>query len=316
MRSEHRALPPLEYFKIDRAAKILGCEIEDIFHWSMTGAIDLHLLFTDERKCYELEFADTGNLTFSVQEGSEYREGVSNILEEWHARNSLNRLIVIDGMVCGDYNRPWMEKSIVKIYIKPSYDGSTPYNKDYHSDRSHREAIPIGYFFTRVDSKMADSVINGLRVDEVKLAAYRSDGDYSGVALFTISMNSSDFINALRIEHEDVKKLQKHIFSGKLFDGDDAKVTPIKNNFDINPGTHEKKREEVYAAALYALFNWPEEFGVPSEYLNGIAANKFADVVINHSAFIFGKDDAPLGRDKISKLLSTAMKTGKVHKSK
>lgn len=34
-------LLPLEYCKLDRAARMLGCEVQDIIHWAAVGAIDL-----------------------------------------------------------------------------------------------------------------------------------------------------------------------------------------------------------------------------------------------------------------------------------
>jgi hypothetical protein len=46
------ALPhllPLEYCRIDRAARLLGCEVEDIIHWGVIGAIDLGYKLTNMR---------------------------------------------------------------------------------------------------------------------------------------------------------------------------------------------------------------------------------------------------------------------------
>lgn len=36
-------LLPLEYCKLDRAARLLGCEVDDLIHWGKIGAIDLCL---------------------------------------------------------------------------------------------------------------------------------------------------------------------------------------------------------------------------------------------------------------------------------
>lgn len=36
-------IPPLEYCRVERAVKILGCEIEDLLHWAVTEEISLML---------------------------------------------------------------------------------------------------------------------------------------------------------------------------------------------------------------------------------------------------------------------------------
>lgn len=42
-------LLPLEYCRIDRAARMLGCEVEDIIHWGSVGSIDLCCFLEDVR---------------------------------------------------------------------------------------------------------------------------------------------------------------------------------------------------------------------------------------------------------------------------
>ena len=49
-RSNSAPLLPLEYCSPERAARLLGCEVEDIFHWATVGAITLFAEF------YEYDF--------------------------------------------------------------------------------------------------------------------------------------------------------------------------------------------------------------------------------------------------------------------
>ncbi|MFM5542640.1 hypothetical protein ACET8K_10990 [Aeromonas veronii] len=49
-RSNSTPLLPLEYCSPERAARLLGCEVEDIFHWATVGAITLFAEF------YEYDF--------------------------------------------------------------------------------------------------------------------------------------------------------------------------------------------------------------------------------------------------------------------
>ncbi|MCH7349243.1 hypothetical protein [Aeromonas sp. MR7] len=45
--SNNKPLLPLEYCSPGRAAKLLGCEVEDIYHWADVGAINLYAQFRD-----------------------------------------------------------------------------------------------------------------------------------------------------------------------------------------------------------------------------------------------------------------------------
>lgn len=51
-KTKGRPLPPLlplEYCKLDRAARMLSCEVEDILHWGAIGAVKLHLMVDEDR---------------------------------------------------------------------------------------------------------------------------------------------------------------------------------------------------------------------------------------------------------------------------
>lgn len=43
-------IPALEYCKLDRASRLLGCEVEDLIHWFEVGAIDLCVRFYGNEK--------------------------------------------------------------------------------------------------------------------------------------------------------------------------------------------------------------------------------------------------------------------------
>ncbi|WP_270827876.1 MULTISPECIES: hypothetical protein [Aeromonas] len=312
---ELRTIPPLEYFKIDRAADILGCEIEDILHWNLTGATHLNIIFHETGRRYKLISAETNNIPFNVCEGVNTREDVIGILSEWHAENELNKSIHIFGMTCRDEKMKWIGRggySIVDIFIRstkdPCYDHLEP----------KREISPFGYFFALIDNKGINHLIKGECVDEFYIGAYLDGVSVadSNFAHFTLSMDGRELLNSLVIEYEEVKKLQYHIVRGKKFDCDASELSPFEKMHKNKRNHHEEKREEIYAAAFYALFNWSDELGVNSEQLQGVAANKITEAICNHSQFLFGSDNPILSREKISKLLGAAINTGKVHKSK
>ena len=54
-KTKGRPLPPLlplEYCKLDRAARMLDCELEDILHWAEIGVIDVKYKVTDQNRLY------------------------------------------------------------------------------------------------------------------------------------------------------------------------------------------------------------------------------------------------------------------------
>jgi hypothetical protein len=61
-------LLPLEYCTVDRAARLLNCEVEDIYHWLEIGAIDLYLNYDGAAKLSmeQVEMDDEG--LFSASE--------------------------------------------------------------------------------------------------------------------------------------------------------------------------------------------------------------------------------------------------------
>ncbi|MFQ1643967.1 hypothetical protein ACK39F_02140 [Aeromonas veronii] len=51
IKSTIQPLIPLEYCSPERAARLLGCEVEDIFHWAIIGAINIYAEFQE----YEID---------------------------------------------------------------------------------------------------------------------------------------------------------------------------------------------------------------------------------------------------------------------
>lgn len=68
-KTKGRPLPPLlplEYCSIERAAKMLDCEIEDFYHWAEIGAIDLYLIIDAESTVMTLTETDHKALLLEI----------------------------------------------------------------------------------------------------------------------------------------------------------------------------------------------------------------------------------------------------------
>nr|HAT2257105.1 hypothetical protein [Citrobacter freundii] len=62
-------LPALEYCSLDRASRLLGCELDDILHWAEIRAIPLMVKFTNEKLCEaRIEFSDGVDLYKSLRD--------------------------------------------------------------------------------------------------------------------------------------------------------------------------------------------------------------------------------------------------------
>lgn len=87
---------PLEYCRIDRAARLLGCEVEDIVHWGAIGAIDL---------CVNLNFIPCRlGMMIRLSDGPEENAPPDDLTEAEFTRwNSVIDLLE-EGGTLGDYS--------------------------------------------------------------------------------------------------------------------------------------------------------------------------------------------------------------------
>ncbi|EMD9275510.1 hypothetical protein VWV82_004170 [Cronobacter malonaticus] len=62
-------LPALEYCSLDRASRLLGCELEDLLHWAEIRAIPLMVKFTNKVSgAARIEFSDSVDLYKSLRD--------------------------------------------------------------------------------------------------------------------------------------------------------------------------------------------------------------------------------------------------------
>lgn len=299
-------IPPLEFCKIDRAARILDCEIEDILHWSLIGAINLRALFVTPNCKYKLQELETyGNVLLHVQEGDEYREGYFRYVDEMHSK--LNKLIVIDGLTSYDYTRDGMPKTKIQIFIPPPYDGSTLIETGKSSSGIERNAVLSGSFYVFLTDEIIELMLSGEYIDEVALGATSADGKEHSFVTMRLCMKSIDFMSSLRISHTDLLKLQKHLITGELFSDSDKEKSPLHSTDKPEQSHHGITREDILAAAIHAKERWPDECGN--------TAAKWARTIEDHEAELFESKKIPLSLEKITRILGAAMNRGKSHKN-
>ncbi|HDO1358309.1 TPA: hypothetical protein P2Q89_003827 [Aeromonas veronii] len=259
---------PLEYCTIDRAARLLDCEVEDLIHWGSIGAVKLFILFDAvDLKTYEVLFpvGQVGNLDLD--------HGASFIEVDKEKRITTPSL--------GTKN--FQGRAIISGFWSVSYS-SMQYWEIYGTKENHTPGM-----ISRVD------------------ACYR-DGSGVARALFPDGY-TPDKVWLMR---SDLEMLNRHIQKGEqLAIRERLPDAESGSRWAYTPHPtaehHATKREAVLAAAIYAKKAWLNECG--TTYV------AWATAISNHEATLFDEGKAPLSIEIMAKLLSSAMKTGKVPKS-
>lgn len=286
-------LIPLEYCSPERAARMLGCEVEDIFHWASRRMITIYAEF------YENELYQHGSDGFLVRE-TIVGAGPSPIAE---SRTSTSFFIrdLNDDMsfrTVNLYGLWTVEHNSISRMISMSDSCELVY-WDLYSENSYLEHWDI---YAR-NPGLIDFITGGHEREVI----------LSGVKVAGMK-------DRFRIIHEDMKKIQKHMFSGEMMDKMETDRTS-HNNYDAYGSNeqnhvaerHAKTREIVLAAAIRALNEWPDECRGKDGQMNGTA---WANAIHDHSVALFGSESAPLSLPSTTKLLNTAIKGGVVHKKK
>ncbi|WP_323906167.1 hypothetical protein [Aeromonas caviae] len=120
-----------------------------------------------------------------------------------------------------------------------------------------------------------------------------------------------DMPDRLRIRRDDLLKMQESIRSGEVMKVKTRKPFSEKKKSSTNDGPHPTAertatiREVVWAAAIYAREQWPNECNTATDW---------ASTIEEHSHKLFGADKAPLSHDTITRMLSKAMNEGTPYK--
>ncbi|MGL5308004.1 MAG: hypothetical protein ACRC9Y_18060 [Aeromonas veronii] len=295
-------LIPLEYCTIDRAATLLGCEVEDILHWSVIGAVNLQAIFHKGKGFYEF--------------GSIHIEGEVNITisagEQYERKNALEYDDLRSDMYIGKYiyiNNPynfsgieerWIDsEASVGLFIPPMDQG---FSSPTYAKKCAELSGFFGVFIREEDSTLISSREN---LKSITIAVCCNGGFFSLELL-----NPGDIYPLLRVTHNELLKMQRHINSGALFGSEELS---IKQHADFvaesakHSNRHELKREQIYAAAIRAREQWPEEC---------LNATAWAATIDNHSHHLFDlkEGEKSPSQEMMARMLSKAMNKGVPYK--
>lgn len=205
-----RPLIPLEYCSPERASRLFGCEVEDIFHWVATGAINLFAEFSG----YKID--------------SDHIELLSDC--DWFEDSN--------------------SEGVISSYYGPdvnngnNYRPSLHYLEPYDPSREHELRIS-GLWHVDYDSEFSLHVLS--RMDGERrciltafFEPFKKSSDFKpSLTLYDVLV--SDMPARLRIKRDDLLKIQRHINSGEVMNIQSLTPRPDK----VHSSNHESAGKTV-----------------------------------------------------------------------
>jgi len=182
-----RPLIPLEYCSPERASRLLGCEVDDIFHWVATGAITLFAEFSN----YKID--------------SDYIDAITD--EDW----------------IEDSNNDW----IISSYYGPNaYKGDnyrpSLHHLESHDSSSEQELRISGLWQVDYNTEFSLHVLSRVEgktsCNLTALFEPLEENDNFKPTLTLYDVLISDMPARLRIKRDDLLKIQSHIDSGQVIE--------------------------------------------------------------------------------------------------
>ncbi|MEV3819082.1 hypothetical protein RI537_23605 [Aeromonas salmonicida] len=287
LRQGKPSLIPLEYCTPERAARLLCCELEDIYHWAYIGAIRFYADFTE----YEFYYSEYDNSLISNDDIS------SRIAAE----------VIVEDTIPKIYSYSDQRRNEFGLYGPDGflYDTSLIFPPQ---DESFNVKFLLSGLWEVNNFRLSNAEIFGRRSPSRwdLRASYIGEGNSSARYIHLIDIEINNMTTRLRVMHDDLKKIHEHMLSGELM---------VKNSYINQVGTaiqtlerkdkhHGNKerfaatRESVLKVAIYAKIKWPDECNT---------AKSWAETILDQEWTLFGEEGCPLEVNTIERLLGTAM---------
>lgn len=275
---------PLEYCRIERASRLLGCEVEDILHWGAESKIRLYVMgesviynpdniwLFDSRSLEAIEATNQGQLGLAnvdkpircyVNQHASYLRGLGT---------NIRYPSPFGTIMSGDI-------SLIGLW-----------------------SLPVSTIRTKYLGMSLDADLN-----------ITAAGEQDFTLVKNIELPSDIWLTKV-----DLQLLERHIKSGTYLPSLNKQHELLPTDFSSNSDEivapnpvaerHAASREKVLAAAIYAKHKWPNECGD--------AAITWAEALSNHESTLFEDGTAPLSLEIMAGILSEAMGTGRPRKKK
>jgi hypothetical protein len=272
---------PRDYCTIDRAARILGCEVEDILQWGAEGSIPLMVNF------------------------DQWGERVFGVVYDPHERQPDE-----DGFINLDCARTWYE-------LADAYDDI----QEIRGQSGDIEDMPLfrlgGFWLVAKDDVYWNFL--GYPLDTLGLSAPNKDFMPMGEAdALAIVLKFDNPFPTYWVSRHSLNLLKKHIESGeKLAPNTMLNASSSSPKAKIHPRTLGSAidREKILVAAIYVKDKVGNGWFHDPKDTDTTQAKGWAYKIICNQERLFEGGECPLSESKIERILGSAMNHGKPNKS-
>lgn len=273
-------LPPLEYCSLDRASRLLMCEVEDLFHWHEIGAIQLCIRF----------------------DGSEEFEHKINgwSLHRFYSAGVIPNSISYD---LSNYSR--MRVTDSENAIAPTLKELDDIPSLLRFSHYYNVNIRLSGFWKLIPKQFTSSGGN------TDVCVYSNE--ITDEFKYSLAMPEEFESNVIYIMKNDVDRLIKsngeplpNYINGKIQHQKEAETPEELDKTHKNQEINALKREAVLLAAMYVMERHPEECSRKNGK-KSLAA--IAKAICNHSYTLFNSEEPPISNIRVlSEIIGDAYK--------
>ncbi len=273
-------LLPLAYCRIERAARLLCCEVEDILHWCSLGVIE-GSVWLPGIPAYPVFVRDNE----VVEDEDQYDELLDSLFHPDDAHG---------------------------ISPLPAFFGCNAKLIRRYGTLQSPKAFAHGLW--SIGASQLESLLLGHQTYSSEWSLLPAGSDFRGDGVGIVLESSEDELPAeasqIWLIRRDLLLLKTHIDSGEPFSTDASTQTKREYHKPLqiphhNTERHASTRASVLVAAIHARSRWPDKC---------LTYAAWADALWDHSHELFGGDEAPLSREYIQRLLSAAEGKNEVYK--
>lgn len=275
-----KTIPSLDYYRLSRAAKLIGCDIGDLVHWGAVGKIKL---------CVMLDMAN------SVFYSSMDVKKLNNELRALPNRTQEFKELTRNSFLYNDDS----------IYID---DVDFFFNDDlFNSDSDNSDSLNIAYGHASGLWELEQIALIKMEVsnffDDGLIVLPTGDMNFEGFfcCLLPDSQGCKVTVNDLWITREHVERILSNDIANKIINKplECAGIKSVKLSKAVSE-RHAKKREVVLVAAIFCKEKYPDECsGSIRAWANCI--EKRATELLHMNG------ESPLSLDRIERILGKAI---------
>lgn len=275
-----KTIPSLDYYRLSRAAKLIGCDIGDLVHWGAVGKIKL---------CVMLDMANS--VFYSSMDVKKINKELRALPNRTQEFKELTRNSFL-------YNDD-------SIYID---DVDFFFNEDlFNSDSDNSGSLNIAYGHASGLWELEQIALIKMEVsnffDDGLIVLPTGDMNFEGFfcCLLPDSQGCKVTVNDLWITREHVERILSNDIANKIINKplECAGIKSVKLSKAVSE-RHAKKREVVLVAAIFCKEKYPDECsGSIRAWANCIEKRA--------TELLYMNGESPLSLDRIERILGKAI---------